>query len=323
MKIEQDLQTSRTRYESLLQSAIDNNDFYVQVAMILHDNPYFFPGYLEMIWAADERHDNEAMIALKLIAYQSALKLFKSKKLVKDALPVAWRTLEYQALEDLLVLIYRDQSFTYQKRLQSYLMKLSLSKIIKLKTISGPPEPRCLKVVEKFDSNLWQDELDNLPYFWWQINNVRAQKISHHQHTRTILLRTTNNKTEDYIAHDGVHESQATSYASILPSVHNLVLDFAKRHNYALGRVAVVKMRPQCQSYRHFDSEVYLRGRDRFHLVLQAGEKNILSSGLESVEAKTGELWFFDNSVMHRAHNQSDIERIHVIFDGYPLANKG
>lgn len=322
MKLGEKIRLSRTQYEAMLEDAIGNDDFYIQIAMLLHDNPYFFPGYLEMIWAADERHDREAIIELELAAYRAAAKLLRSKELISEIISVEWRELEKQALCDVLELMCENKSITYSKRFYAYTMRVLLSRLINLKSISSPREQRRLRLVEKFDVAPYKSQLDKLPYFWWQINNTRAQNISHHQHTRTILLRTTPNRTEEYVAHDGVHESLPTPYVAVLSSVHDLVLDFAKRHNYALGRVAVVKMRPRSQSYRDFDSEVYLRGRDRFHLVLQAGGGNMLSSGVESVEAKPGELWFFDNSVMHRAHNQADQERIHVIFDGYPLEPK-
>jgi hypothetical protein len=43
------------------------------------------------------------------------------------------------------------------------------------------------------------------------------------------------------------------------------------------------------------------------------------SPGNNRFNVKPGELWFFDNKVMHRAVNPSDTPRVHIIFDGYPL----
>ena len=81
-------------------------------------------------------------------------------------------------------------------------------------------------------------------------------------------------------------------------------------------------MKPWGQAYRHHDSYIELEGRGCFHLVLSCGENDLLSSGNEDVIVNEGELWFFDNKVMHRAYNGSSELRTHVIFDGYPLGGK-
>ena len=65
--------------------------------------------------------------------------------------------------------------------------------------------------------------------------------------------------------------------------------------------------------------EDYLKNRKRYHLVVSCGENNVLSSGIDTATAHEGEVWFFDNKVMHRAHNKSNQPRTHIIFDGYPL----
>ena len=67
----------------------------------------------------------------------------------------------------------------------------------------------------------------------------------------------------------------------------------------------------------------YLKERDRYHLVLSCGERNLLESGNNRFNVKPGELWFFDNKVMHRAANLSDAPRVHIIFDGYGLGKLG
>jgi hypothetical protein len=148
---------------------------------------------------------------------------------------------------------------------------------------------------------------------------ARQQTISHHQDTHAIVLRSLPTRAVEYTPVDGVHESEVTPFAKLCPLTHAWVLEWAQKLNIGLGRVALVKMAPFSQAYRHFDGEPFLVGRKRYHLVIACGERNIIESGDDVADARPGELWFYDNAVMHRSHNQSAIPRIHLIFDGWPL----
>ncbi|MEL6920992.1 MAG: aspartyl/asparaginyl beta-hydroxylase domain-containing protein [Pseudomonadota bacterium] len=45
-----------------------------------------------------------------------------------------------------------------------------------------------------------------------------------------------------------------------------------------------------------------------------------MRAGDEEVRMKTGELWWFDNKAEHEAMNDSETDRIHLIFDLLPEA---
>ena len=56
--------------------------------------------------------------------------------------------------------------------------------------------------------------------------------------------------------------------------------------------------------------------RDRFHLVVKAGEKGTwFRAGDEEAYMRQGELWWFDPTVEHEAHNVSGEARIHFVID--------
>jgi hypothetical protein len=40
-----------------------------------------------------------------------------------------------------------------------------------------------------------------------------------------------------------------------------------------------------------------------------------LKCGDEQVEMEVGQLWWFDNKVLHSAYNGSSVPRVHLIFD--------
>jgi len=205
-----------------------------------------------------------------------------------------------------------------EKLLLKLYMSFSLKPLIK-RNIPSVEEHHHLRLVGNVDAPTLQEEIETLSAAWWMINAARQLKISHHQDTWSIQVRRMTASDVHYSPADGVHESVASDIAFRFPRIHETVLKLAEELNIGLGRVAIVKMKPWSEAYRHFDAERMLIGRNRYHLVMQCGKQNFLSSGPETVNAREGEVWFFDNKAMHRAYNKSSVPRIHVIFDGYPL----
>jgi hypothetical protein len=82
-----------------------------------------------------------------------------------------------------------------------------------------------------------------------------------------------------------------------------------------LGRVMINKIRPGGRIYPHADTPVHANYWDRFHYVLQALPGCNFRCGTETVNMRTGELWWFDNSEEHEVVNNSADDRIHLIVD--------
>ena len=307
----------RQIYNDLLNQSVNLEKFYESIAMLLESNPYFFQGYLEMLWRTEELRDREYFRKIMNYGYTKVIELLIQKK-VRDQLIQYWTEYDKQALLEFLVRVKYSRMPLY-KRLTAPLVNNILDNLIQIKNHTSPIEPKYLRCVETLDPTPLRDEINSLAPFWWQVYTARTMSITHHQHTRSILIRKLQNQDETYTPVEEGHESVPTPYAELLSKTHKTILGFAEKYRLGLGRVVVVKLNPWAQAYRHYDSEIYLRGRNRYHLVIEAGKNNILSSGFETIAAKPGEIWFFDNKVMHRAHNKSSMSRIHVIFDGYPL----
>jgi hypothetical protein len=92
--------------------------------------------------------------------------------------------------------------------------------------------------------------------------------------------------------------------------------------NCGLGRVALIRLEPKKLAYRHTDTEIWLRGRTRYHLVIDAKPGNILFSGDEILEVENGQLLKYENKVMHKSYNESNAWRTHLVFDMFPLPAK-
>lgn len=312
-------QSSRHQYNNLLVSAMTNREFIARLSIILDNDPYFTPAYLEHIWFAEADKDVRTRSALLALAEKNITELFlnstKRARVLQN-----WSEVEKNALQKLLYL-RRVSTNSYVKKIKIHSLESLVDSYFPLLTNVADRSGTFLRLVDTLDNEHVSEvkkEVAGLNPYWWGIDRERGH-IVHHQHTKAIALRFLPKYSIRYNPVDGVHESITSVFIKRFPVIHNLILTFAEENHLALGRVAIVAMQPHRQSYRHYDSEEYLKGRNRYHLVVQAGRNNLLSSGTDECYAKEGEIWFFDNHVMHRAHNDTPKERIHVIFDGHPL----
>lgn len=314
--------SARNQYYALLEDALNPESFLTEIAFLLDRNPYFMPGYLEMLWSAEEHNDPVVYQSLlrKVLRYAQVVCLESAhrKRAVNE-----WSTLELDAFRDLLHIAKKSPLLTSRERLIARLLSKVAANIVEVKVIESQYSPRNLQLVRTLDVESCNKELKYAAPYWWQISTSRQEVITHHRHTRCILLRKRPDISTTYSPNDGVHESIPTPLAARFPATHTHVLRCASELGIGLGRVAIVELAPFAQVYRHYDAEPHYEGRDRYHLVLSAGNRNILSSGSEVVNVRPGDLWYFNNHIMHRAHNLSSIPRTHVIFDGHPLQRPG
>jgi len=86
-----------------------------------------------------------------------------------------------------------------------------------------------------------------------------------------------------------------------------------------IGRSYVAKMVPGGKIYPHIDPGKYFELHDRYHIVIKTNIGVSFSCGnegdIETVRFDQGELWVFNNKVIHWAANNGDTDRIHIIMD--------
>lgn len=82
-----------------------------------------------------------------------------------------------------------------------------------------------------------------------------------------------------------------------------------------LGRVMINKIRPGGRIYPHADTPVHAEYWERHHYVIHTSPGCIFRCGEETVQMKTGDLWWFENAKEHEVINNSSEDRIHLIID--------
>lgn len=154
----------------------------------------------------------------------------------------------------------------------------------------------------------------------WAQATGRQQKIDVQREALAIPLRGLRASALAGRKRRDVHESRWTYGAAQYPLACRFLEDTAFALDSLMGRAKIVCLPAGQRVYPHIDRGEYYRVRDRYHLVLRSAAGSWLKSGGEEVRMREGELWWFDNNVLHEAHNDGDEDRIHLIFDLLPGA---
>jgi len=313
---------SRDIFENLLCQSLFEPDLLRKVATLLDQDPFFMQGHLEMLRSAEKKGHEALHAEILQAALASAAALYRGGELQLGAL-AHWTPSDFESLREILSIALQTKELPLWKRAGIFRQLRGLSHATRFMPPADTGEQKYLVFQKMVDIRELAAEVAGIAPYWWGVHTHRQEALDHHRHTQSIVIRNRKARERDYLPADGIHESEETAFSRQYPKTNALVTPLAQELGLALGRVVLVKLPAHSQVYRHYDNEECLMERDRYHLVLSCGERNLLESGNNRFNVKPGELWFFDNKVMHRAVNPSDTPRIHIIFDGYPLGKLG
>lgn len=155
----------------------------------------------------------------------------------------------------------------------------------------------------------------------WNANKLRTtHKNSPHTQVQDILVRFIDmnldekNKTPGYVLDQ--HESINYPAFFALPEARQIIYDLMRTvEGQRLGRVIITRLAPGKVIDPHIDSGDHADYYDRYHCILQNKPGSLFRAGEETVCMNTGDVWWFDNSVMHEVVNNSTDDRITMIID--------
>ena len=156
----------------------------------------------------------------------------------------------------------------------------------------------------------------------WLAETGRQEKSPAQKDTNAIPLRGLRRSKIRGRRRRDVHESRYTSMAARFPATVQLLEGLATELGGELGRARLARLPPGKVVSPHIDRGEYYRLRDRYHLVIRSARGSLLQAGGEQVRMQEGELWWFDNSAVHDARNDSGEHRVHLIFDVLPAGGK-
>lgn len=100
-----------------------------------------------------------------------------------------------------------------------------------------------------------------------------------------------------------------------VPEFADLLDDVAAQINGRPARAMIVKLKGGGKVHPHIDQGIYADATDRYHVPLMTNDRVRLFSGTESAHIPEGEIWWFNNHIMHSAVNGGAEDRVHLIID--------
>lgn len=138
---------------------------------------------------------------------------------------------------------------------------------------------------------------------------------SPHRQVDDIWLRF-NEILQDPAAVVDDHESINYPAWWALPEAQNICLDLMRMvRGERLGRVLITRLAPGKSIAPHVDGGSHALYYQRFHVALQGLPGAMFLCGDETVQMRTGEVWWFQNRVEHSVVNNSADDRITLIAD--------
>jgi hypothetical protein len=173
--------------------------------------------------------------------------------------------------------------------------------------------------IDKSVLDLVREEITHyLEFYDWELK--RSKHIFVQRETKSISLRlatkTLTRNGDNFSSHNQL--TKTTKTALFFPRTMLLLRALAKERGAYLSRAMIVCLLPESCVYPHADYGEYYDVRERYHIVLQSKGSRMISEGVDTIFHE-GDFFYFDNHRVHEASNESDSERIHIIFDILPL----
>lgn len=156
----------------------------------------------------------------------------------------------------------------------------------------------------------------------WDLQTGRQEKVQVQREALAVPIRGLRKSCQYGRARRDVQESRWTTGSARFPLIRHFVQSIAEDLECDLGRAKLVSLPAGRRVYPHIDRGRYYQLHDRYHLVLRSTLGSWLRAGDEEIRMQEGELWWFDNRQIHEAHNDGREDRVHLIFDLLPPANR-
>ncbi|MCK4501199.1 aspartyl/asparaginyl beta-hydroxylase domain-containing protein [Candidatus Babeliales bacterium] len=173
------------------------------------------------------------------------------------------------------------------------------------------------KLIDVLDVSDLLEELELNKELFGKVPLRTSPIESPHREAKDILLRGPDIDTGSLVI-DLWNEIQCTNYSVLdkFPLVLEHVLDVMRMlDGTQLGRIIITSLPPKGKIYEHIDAGDAGEFYTRYHTVLQSGEGNLFTSGDETIDMCTGDIFYINNHVQHSVHNDSNVQRIHLIYD--------
>lgn len=174
------------------------------------------------------------------------------------------------------------------------------------------------KLIEGLDTTTIVHALQTQPHLWNRNDLRRTYPDTPHRECDDIWLRF----QPEGMTHSEVidaHESVNFPAMAELPWVRPVVFGLMRQvEGERLGRVLITRLRPGARIHPHADGGDHAAYYKRYQVALQSFPGVLFRAEDETVCMRTGEAWWFNNSVEHEVINNSADDRLALIVDIRP-----
>jgi hypothetical protein len=201
--------------------------------------------------------------------------------------------------------------------LARYLFSAAASEILCSPQVSSAPTDHFYHL-STVDPTPFLDELQKVANDAWEGNSRHQIRVQ--RETRSISLSVRATRAVEHRHDQYIKSSENEKHFPYLIKWLKQFSSYTGNGDLQLARV--VKLKAQGQVYAHVDRGLYYLIRDRYHLVLQSRTGSRMQCESQISVWYPGQVWWFNNHVVHQAFNESDEDRIHVVFDVLPRRNQ-
>ncbi|MEH6518792.1 MAG: aspartyl/asparaginyl beta-hydroxylase domain-containing protein [Halioglobus sp.] len=174
------------------------------------------------------------------------------------------------------------------------------------------------------DISALSEQILSLPERTWQADEKLRRDLAFYRETNSIFLKSIPAKTFNEIAALRPLKDSDITLQSGWESLHEQVQPILDSVVSLLGaggivtRIQFARMRPNSKIMPHIDQSMMLVAAHRVHVPLTTNSGIRFDIDGHSVKFAVGEIYEFNNRVVHSVANQGDTDRIHLIIDYLP-----
>lgn len=171
-----------------------------------------------------------------------------------------------------------------------------------------------LKIAEGVETLSIVQAIQRQPGLWNAHNLRTTYPDTPHREVDDILVFFNDLENPEAVIND--REVKPFPAWSLLPQLRPMLFNLMRAvEGVQLGRVIISRMAPGRQIYPHADGGAPATWYERYQVALQSLPGVLFRAGDETVQMRTGELWWFDNTQEHQVVNNSADDRLALIVD--------
>jgi hypothetical protein len=151
----------------------------------------------------------------------------------------------------------------------------------------------------------------------WYLDETR-NRMDNLQETQSIILRYFDNYTSSRLPDYKNHIEDKEIYNVYRETIEKIKVELKKHYDFSNYMVFLAKLLPKSQVGFHVDTGRFLEACHRIHIPLKTNDQVLYI--IENVPYKwtKNNIYEFDNTRIHGVTNNSDQERIHLMFNLFP-----